>query len=281
MTEDSGFSGSFGTETQFVGANKNTAARVIYYLKKRHTFGKMTIEVQDMQGNLILNLVPGKSKGINVVSWGFNTYAPKMAEGKTLNFSGFTSPRVPAGKYKVVLTKGKDTFEHVIEVVYDENSLGTLADRKEQESLTRTMYTMVEDLAYMVHEITETQNVAQEVIQNHPKGKKVAQKLYDALEALRADLVITTGDNYVASAEPELREKMGSLYSNVTTSYDRVSGALKENFELISDEFETAKKNYSNILAKDGKKFLSFLESNEIAKPDIKSKEEFLKKDRL
>lgn len=278
MTEESGFAGSFGAETQFVGANKNTAARIIYYLKKRHTFGKMTMEVQDMQGNKIVNLAPGKSKGINVVTWPFNTYAPKMAEGKTLSFSGFTSPRVPAGNYKIVLTKGKESFEHIIEVTYDKNSLGTLADRKEQEALTKTMYTMVEDLAYMVHVITETQKTAQEVITDHPKGKKLAQKLYNELESLRADLVITTGDNYVASAEPELREKMGSLYSNVATSYDRVSGALKENYELILEEFEAAKTSYNTILAKDGKKFLSFLEKNEIAKPKIKSKEEFLEK---
>ncbi|WP_100804420.1 hypothetical protein [Ulvibacter sp. MAR_2010_11] len=279
MIEDSGFSGGFGAETQFVGANKNNSARIIYYLKKRHTFGKMDMEVQDMQGNKIVSLAPGKSKGINVVTWNFNTLPPKMAEAKTLSFGGFTAPRVPAGNYKIVLTKGKDTYEHTIELAYDENSLGTLAERKEQEALTKSLYTMTEDLAYMVHEITETQKKAQEVIANNPKGKKDAQKLVDALEALRRDLVITTGDNYVASAEPELRERMGELYSNVATSYDRVSGAFKQNFELISDEFETAKKRYQTIMDKEGKKFMSFLEKNEISKPEIKSKEEFLKKE--
>ncbi len=278
MTEDSGFSGSFGAETQFVGANKSTAARIVYYLQKRHTFGKMTMEVQDMEGNTITTLSPGKSKGINVVNWGFNTVAPKMAEGKTLSFGGFTAPRVPAGKYKVVLTKGMDTYSHTIEVAYDENSLGTMAERKEQEALTNTLYTMVEDLAYMVHEITATQDKAQDVIANHPKGKKDAQKLYDALESLRKDLVITTGDNYVASAEPELRERMGTLYSNVATSYDRVSGALKQNFELISEDFEAAKERYENIMKKEGEKFMNFLDKNELEKPAIQSKEAFLSK---
>ncbi|WP_034258339.1 WD40/YVTN/BNR-like repeat-containing protein [Altibacter lentus] len=278
MTEGSGFSGSFGAETQFVGANKSNAARIVYYLQKRHTFGKMTMEIQDMEGNTLTTLSPGKSKGINVVNWGFNTVAPKMAEGKTLSFGGFTAPRVPAGTYKVVLTKGKDTYTHTIDVVYDEDSLGTLAERKEQEELTNTLYTMVEDLAYMVHEITATQEKAQDVIANHPKGKKDAQKLYDALESLRKDLVITTGDNYVASAEPELRERMGALYSNVATSYDRVSGALKQNFELISEDFEAAKQRYENIMKKEGEKFMNFLEKNDMTKPSIQPKEEFLSK---
>tara|TARA_R110002072_G_scaffold118631_1_gene250721 strand:- start:130232 stop:133321 length:3090 start_codon:yes stop_codon:yes gene_type:complete len=279
MVEESGFSGSFGAETQFVGANKSTSARIVYYLKKRHTFGKMSMEVQDMEGNKVTSLDAGKSKGINVVNWNFNTSNPKMAQAKTLSFGGFTSPRVPAGKYKIVLTKGKDTYETVIEAKYDESSITTIAERKEQEALTQTLFDMVEDLAYMVYEINEHQNTAKDVIENHPKGKKAAEKYFNSLEALRKDLVITSGDNYVASAEPELREKMGELYSNVATSYDRVSGAHKLNFELISEEFSKAKMRYEEIKNKEGKKLMSFLEKNDIAKPEVQSKEEFLKKD--
>ena len=279
MFEESGFSGNFGSETQFVGANKSTAARIVYYLKKRHTFGKMSMEVQDMQGNKITSLDPGKSKGINVVNWNFNTTNPKMAQAKTLSFGGFTSPRVPAGSYKIVMTKGKDTYETIIEAKYDESSITTLADRKEQEALTQTLFSMVEDLAFMVYEINQIQDKAKDVMKNYPKGKKDAEKLDNALEELRKDLVITTGDNYVASAEPELREKMGELYSNVASSYDRVSGAHKLNYELISDEFSKAQDRYQAIKNKEGKKFMSFLEKNDIAKPEVQSKEEFLKKD--
>ncbi|MAN59596.1 MAG: hypothetical protein CMC08_07150 [Flavobacteriaceae bacterium] len=279
MAEESGFGTSFGNETQFVGGNKPNTARIVYYLQKRHTFGKMTMEVQDMEGNKIATLSPGKSKGINVVNWSYNTKVPKMAEGKTLSFGGFTAPRVAAGKYKIVMTKGKDTYEHVVELKYDESALTTLAERKKQEELTQTLFNMVEELAYMVYEIGETQDKANEVIENHPKGKKQAEKLYTALENLRAELVITTGDNYVAAAEPELRERMGELYSNVAGSYDQVSGAQLQNFELISQEFEDAKKRYASIMDKEGKKFMNFLEKNNLEKPSIESKEEFLADD--
>ncbi len=279
MVEESGFSGSFGAETQFVGGNKSTAARIIYYLKKRHTFGKMTMEIQDMEGNKISTLSPGKSKGINVVNWNYNTFAPKMAEAKTLSFGGFTSPRVPAGKYKVVLKKGKDSYEHTLELEYDKKSLTTLEERKNQEKLTRVLFDMVEDLAYTVYELNETQDKAMEVIENNPKGKKTAQKLYDALEALKKDLVITTGDNYVASADPELRERMGNLYANVASSYDRVSGSQKQNFERISEEWDKAKARFNEIMDKEGKKFISFLSKNDIEPPKLQSREEFLKKE--
>ena len=279
MVEQSGFSGSFGSETQFVGANKPTSARIIYYLKKRHTFGKMEMEIQDMDGNKITSLSPGKSKGINVVDWNFTSKAPKLAEAKTISFAGFTPVRVPAGKYKVVLTKGRNTYETTLELQYDDSSLATLEERKEQERMTREMFNMVEDLAYMVYELGENQKAAQNVMENHPKGKKVAQNFYDALETLRKDLVVTTGDNYVASAEPELRERMGELYANIASSYDRVSGAQKQNYQLISEEFTAAKKRYQEIVDKEGKKFHKFLEKNEMQKPKLQSKEDYLEKE--
>lgn len=136
---------------------------------------------------------------------------------------------------------------------------------------------MVEGLAYMVYEINGTMDKAQEVIENDPKGKKKTQPAYDALNSLLKELVITTGDNYVASAEPELREKMGDLYSNIATTYDKVSGSNKDNFDLISEEFETAKSKYQTIQDKEVKKFYSYLEKSEKELPKLKSKEEFLK----
>ena len=278
MVEESGFAGSFGAETQFVGQNKSTSARIIYYLQKRHTFGKMEMEIQDMEGNKISKLGPGKSKGINIVYWNYTSDTPKIAEAKTLSFSGFTPKRVPEGTYKVVLTKGKETYESIIEVKYDTSSLATLQERKEQEALTQEMFTMVEDLAFMVHELTETQKTAQIVIENHPKGKKDAQKLYDALETLRKDLVVTSGDNYVASAEPELRERMGELYANIASSYEGVSGTLKQNKVLIDKEFADAKKRMETIMNKEGKKVMNFLEKNNLEKPKTQAKEDFLSK---
>ena len=278
MAEQSGFSGSFGGETQFVGENRSTAARIIYYLKKRHTFGKMTMEIQDMNGNKVASITPGKSKGINVVNWNFTSSIPKMAEGKTFSFSGFTAKRVPAGKYKIILTKGKNQYEQVIELTYDDSSLATLEERKEQELMTSEMFDMVEDLAYMVYELREHQKFAEKVMEDQPSGKKKAQAFYDALESLRKELVITSGDNYVASAEPELRERMGELYSNIASSYDRVSGAQKQNYVLISKEFEEAKMTYQKILDKEGKKFYSFADKANMEKPTVQSKMEFLEK---
>ena len=201
-----------------------------------------------------------------------------MAQGKTLSFGGFTSPRVAAGTYKILLTKGKNIYEHLIEVEYDKNSMTSLEERKEQEALTETLFNMVEDLAYMVYEINTTLDKAKEIIDEQPKSNKKVAQVYTALNELLKELVITTGDNYVAAAKPELREKMGDLYSNIAGTYDKVSGATKDNFELIFEEFENAKIKYQSIKDKEVKRFYTFLEKNLLDMPELISKKDFLKK---
>ncbi|EDM44543.1 glycosyl hydrolase, BNR repeat [unidentified eubacterium SCB49] len=278
MVEESGFTGSFGTETQFIGENKSTSAQIIYYLKKRHTFGKMKMEVQDMEGNKVADLTPGKSKGINIINWDYTTKSPKVAQSKTFTTGAFTPKRVPAGTYKVVLTKKKATFETTIEVVYDEKTPTTLTARKDQEQLTEDLFNMVEELAFIVNEITETQSFATKMIAEQPKTKKTAQKLYNELEALRKELVITTGDNYVETAAPELRERMAELYGKVASTYDAVSPSRRDNYILVKEEMLAAKKRYEEIKNKAGKKFKTAVKKAGVNYPTMQSLNEFLEK---
>ena len=114
--------------------------KIVYYLKKRNTFGKMEMEIQDLNGNKIVGLPVSNQKGINIVSWDFNEKGPKVATGKTLDYSGFTTPLVPAGKYKAVLTKGKDKFTHEFEVLNDPKSPITADSRAEQRVATKMLF---------------------------------------------------------------------------------------------------------------------------------------------
>lgn len=238
MVDQGGF-GTRGGETEFVGANPSTAAQIKYLLPKRHTFGKMTLEIQDMDGNKLTTLGPGKSKGINIVNWNYSIKQPKVAKGKTFSFGGFTSPRVKAGNYKAILTKGKESFEHIFEVVYDKHSGLSNQERELKYNTTMEMYNMSQDLAYLVYEL--------DVIIETSKDNK---KLSSSLNALKETLVITTGDNYVSSAEPQLREKMADLYSKIAGSYDKPSNAELENLSIIKNRFFKAKKDFEKLKKK-------------------------------
>jgi photosystem II stability/assembly factor-like uncharacterized protein len=240
MIDQGGFAGNFGSETQFVGSNPTSSAQIKYFLPKRHTFGKMTFEIQDMDGNKLTTLGPGKSKGINIVKWSFTIRQPKVAKGKTFSFGGFTSPKVKAGTYKAVITKGKKTYEHEFEVVYDQRTGLSDADRNLKYDTTMKMYHMTEELAYMVYEL--------DAIMETIKGKK--KKLDVKLNELKKSLVITTGDNYVGTAEPQLREKMADLYSKIAGGYDKPSATELDNLKMIEDRFEKAKVDFDKLRKK-------------------------------
>lgn len=275
MKEEGGFGGG-STELQFVGPNPSGAAKITYFLKKRHTFGKMSMQIQDDEGNKIAELSPGKSKGLNFVQWNYNMKPPKVAAGKTMSFGGFTPPRVKAGTYNVVLNKGKDTYKTTIKVENDPNSPITPAERDAQYKTTMELYKMTEDLAYMVYEIDTYIEKAEAVVKTNPKAKKLADKMTSELNELKKTMVITTGDNYVGSAPPELREKLAALYSDIASSYEAPSSAQLANLELLKKRYNATKADLEKAMNKEVAKFNSFLEKNNIEPVTFEDKEKFL-----
>ena len=136
-------------------------------------------------------------------------------------------------------TLGNVGFEHEIEVVYDERTGLSEADRKLKHDTTMKLYNMTEELAYMVYEVDA-------YIEATADNKKVNGQLNE----LKETLVITTGDNYVGLSEPQLREKMADLYSKVAGGYDRPSTSELENLKMIEDRFEQAKADFDKLKKK-------------------------------
>ena len=277
MSEQSSFGGT-STPTQFVGANPSTNAKVVYLLPKRHTFGKMKMWVEDVNGEFITKLTPGKKKGINIVNWAFLSSVPKVATGKTFTSGGFTAPRVAAGEYTVKILKGKDTFETKIQVDYPKNSVFTLEERGVQFKTSKKMYNMVEELAYMVYQIDLYIAHAKKSADTNPKLKKGTDKLIAELTSLKEDLVITRGDNYVGAVEPELREKMADAYAGVTGYYGAPTKTQLDNINLIENEMIDARKEFESIMNGNMKQYIQALKKSELALPKVKSYQYFVKK---
>nr|WP_315140675.1 hypothetical protein [uncultured Flavobacterium sp.] len=255
IEEQSSF-GTTATELEFVGRNPSTSAQIIYYLKKRHTLGKMDIEIQDEKGNKIISLAPGKQKGINVVNWDYNMKNPKIAAAKTLSFAGFTAPRVQEGTYKVVLTKGKETYTHNLKVLNDPKSSISAADRLKQKETTRELFNKNEELAYTVYEIDETVKLLDQLIAKNKSFSKQGTKIKTDFESLKAKMVVTTGDGYVATAEPQLREKLGELYASLAGNFTAPSPSQLENKDAILQRFDTSMTEFKNLKAKNEATYL-------------------------
>ena len=275
IEEQSSF-GTTATEMEFVGGNPDTSAQIIYYLKKRHTLGKMDMEVQDENGKKIVSLSPGKQKGINVVNWNYNMKNPKIAAGKTISNSGFTPPRVAEGNYKVVITKGTTTYTHTITVQNDPKSAVSKDDRKIQMETTRTLFNMNEKLAYSVYEIDETLKLLTQLIEKNKGFTKEGTKIKTAFETLKAKMVVTTGDGYVGAAEPQLREKLGDLYSNIASNFKAPSSSQMENMEFVKQLFDTADNEFNALKTKYQTTYLKQASANNIPFV-LKTFDEFVK----
>lgn len=273
IEETSPFGGT-ATEMEFVGPNGSNDVKITYYLRKKHIFGKMNMEVQDQNGNKLTEIAPGKSKGINVATWNGLIRPPKLAKGKSFAFGGFTSPRMPAGDYNVVMTKGKDTYTTTVTLVNDPKSTISDADRKANQETVIKLYDMSEQLAYMVYQMDEILAKAEEV--KKAGGSKTADAVIKELTELKETLVVTTGDNYVASAEPQLRGKLATLYAKIASSFEAPSASELENLKLLEERFEKAKNDFSYIQSKRVPKMEKDMEGKEITSIEFKTFDEFI-----
>lgn len=244
IREASGF-GGYATVGEFVGENPTSLARIVYFLKSRHTFGKMTLEIFDPKGNKIADLSPGKSKGLNFVDWNYRLKPAKVAKGKTLVFAGFSGPIVPAGTYKVKITKGAKVYETDLVLQADPKSMHTDEDRTAQNETAMKLYGMSEQLGYIVDQMDNIQAAAAAITPklSNPKLKKQfpIEAMLKEMTTLKETLVVLKGDNYVGAAEPQLREKISALYGEVVGYAGRPSNAQMANLKVLDDILSAAK----------------------------------------
>ena len=262
----------------YVASNPTHQAKFIYSLKKRHTFGKMSMRILDKDGKEVVKLQPGKQKGLNKVNWNFRGKIPVSAKGKTFSFGSFVAPRYPAGKYTLELKKGKKIYTHDFETKYDDFAGIPLEERKIQEKTAWKLYDMIQDLAYLVYQIDEMEKYAQNLKKENPKIGKTANKLITPLENLKKDLVQTTGDNYTQTPEPELREKISKLYQNIVGEYHKPSNSQMKNLTILDSDLKEAHLKFDKIKKKYFVKLQKRAEKYKLPKFKIKSFDEFIKK---
>ena len=164
-------------------------------------------------------------------------------------------------------------------MLYDPKSPFTLAERKEQQQITNELFDMTQDLAYFVFIIDSWDaSVADYQAKNAGKNK-AAEALNLELDALRDKLVVTKGDNYVGAGEPQLREKLGDIYSTIASYFGAPSSSQIENINLLKKRFSDAKVAFDKLKTNQIKAFEKELEKKSIAPPVIVNFEEFLKLD--
>ncbi len=210
----------FTGDDEFVGRNPPEAAVITYWLKKRHIFGDLKVEVYDHDGELITTIPGGKRVGINRVEWPMRLKPPKMPPATNL-VPAFTGPRVAEGTYTIKLVKGKTTYDGEVTLVPDPRSPHSAEDRALAQRTGMALYHDLADLTYLVDAVTTVRDDARARASELGERDRLAKDLTawaDELEAFRAGIVSTSEAGWL-SGDEKLREKLGDLYGAVT-GYD-------------------------------------------------------------
>ena len=234
------FEFGFNGDGEFVGETPAEVAHITYYLKRRHMFGDLKLEVYDAQQQLIASIPGGKRRGINRVEWPMRLAAPKTAPGASLvpNFFSLMGPRVPAGKYTVKMIKGKDTFTSTITLQHDPRSKHSAADQALQRKTVTHLYAMVERLAVLIEGIIATRDKA--------RGSGDAT-LADEMERQRVALVSSKQGEGI-SGEEKLREELGTLYGNVNMHEGRPTSSQLSRMAALEQQLNEAAARYEKAV---------------------------------
>jgi photosystem II stability/assembly factor-like uncharacterized protein len=210
----------FPGDDEFVGHNPPEAAVITYWLKKRHIFGDLKVEVYDKDGALITTIPGDRRVGINRVEWPMRLKPPKVPPASSL-VPAFLGPRVAEGTYKVKLIDGKNSYNGEVTLVADPRSPHSAADRALQQKTSMALYRDLGNLTYLVDSMIAVRDQARARAEKLGAKDRLAKELRawaDDVETLRGTLVSTSPAGWL-SGDEKLREQLGDLYGSVS-GYD-------------------------------------------------------------
>jgi len=240
----------FSGDDEFVGANPSADASIVYWMKKRHLFGDLKVEVFDDAGELLATIPGSKRVGVNRVRWATSLKPPKIPPASSILFGGFQGPRLPEGVYKIRLTKGKQVLESTVTLVPDPRNPHSVEDRELKQRTDMRLYDDIERLGYVGDQLVALRDAAkQRAAAARPADKKRLEAFAESTDEFRNSFV-ATGDGYIGGDE-KLREHLGNLYGNVVAFEGRPSPAQLDRLANLEEELAAVEKRFADFVAKD------------------------------
>ncbi len=274
----------FPGDDEYVAFNPDEAATITYYLKKRHIFGDLKVEVYDAKGQLLSTLPGGKRRGINRVSWPMRLPPPKLPPANSLVIGSqyaLFGPRVPPGTYTVKLVDGDKTYTSQVELVPDPRSTHSAEDRGAQHETAMALYGMLGRLTYVADSVKSLEDGAQERAKKLPAGDRLRHQLDSlagSLETFRATLV-ATGPGGWLSGDEQLREKMAKVYGGVNGYDGRPTQSQIAQVKVLGDQLTQAEAKLVSVQNGEVATVNRELEKRKLEPLKAKTREEWEKED--
>jgi hypothetical protein len=247
------FGGWVNGDAAFVGNNSSDAAAITYYLKKRHIFGDMKIEVLDPAGKVVGNVPSTKRRGLSRVAWSMRLPPPKVPPAASAAFSAAYGPRVLPGTYTVRMTKDNQVYTMPLNVVPDPRETHSMADRQAQLALATRLVSLLGDMSFAVERMNGVRSDLADRASRLPAGDPLAQRLRDASSA--ADVmrkkIVATKEGGMITGEERLRENLTDLYGAVVFYDGKPSQMQLDRTDAIRRELSDVVASFDAWSAKD------------------------------
>src|SRR5215831_1212598 len=240
-----------GGDAVFAGANPTGDAVITYYLKRRHIFGDMKIEVLDPDGKVLGTVPSGKRYGVNRVAWAMRRKPPTVPAAATAAFEASLGPRYLPGEYTVRMTKEGKTYETRLDVVPDPRSTHSAEERKAQYDLAVKLSDMLGEMSYTVDRVNSVRLALDQRAATLGASDPLAHELKTwsaSVDGLRKKIVATKEGGMI-TGEERLRENLTDLYGNVVFYEGRPSQTQVDRADALGHELADVAKEFDSWAA--------------------------------
>ena len=240
----------FDGDDGYKGQTAAQAATIVYYLKNRHIFGPMKLEVYDQSGKMVKELPTGIRKGINVVNWSATLKPPKVPVSPQLEGYSMTGPYASPGEYTVRLSVDGKNYESKIVISLDPRSPYSVEEREIRQNAVMKAYNLLETLAYMDRQVTDIRDGAKKL-----KGE-VAQplsgellELINKMDTLNGKIVATQVGKI--TGEERLREKVAFIYGSIQGYQGKPTDSQLNGLNELAKQVENVNSTLESIKSKE------------------------------
>ncbi len=261
----SGTGGWVDGDAVFVGQNPPSGATITYYLRSRHIYGQIKLEILDPKGKVIDTISPTKRRGINRVTWGMRLKPPRVPRAAQLAGNSTQGPRVVPGAYTVRLTRGTEVTETKLAIGLDRRATYSVADRRSQFDAMMRAHTLFEDMSKVTDQIDATRAAIADRIQALGSDPLAAQlrAIDGKLEAAKK-LVVATTEGGAVTGEERIREQLDSVYGALGSYEGKPAKYQVQRVETLRRELADVTKTLAEIVVKDVRPLDKALEAKKL-----------------
>ena len=276
IIREGSFTQEWTGDDEYIGQVPQEAAPIVYYMKKRHIFGDIHLEIYDADGKMIKKLPAGMRKGINVIQWNIQMKPPKVPVSPQMEGSAMAGPNYSPGEYTVKLFRNNEVYETKIRLLPDPKSMYSLQDRETRQKSVMKAYNLLQSLAYTDRQTREVRDQSKNLSKS--ASKSLARKLL--VISVKMDTlhgrIVSTKEGKI-TGEERLRERIAFIYGSIMQYPGRPTDSQIQALDLLAGESDKIISEMNSFISSDLPERNKELVKDKKAEIKIISQEDFSK----